>query len=101
MSISSDACTDTGPTALKPTFLHLLLVFLVAWLSPATSAEVRVSPLLDGWYRPGKYMPVRVHAPEQGPPDSAIEIRADGSATTRIEAQWGVSNVIAPVPVVH
>ena len=78
---------------------HLVpgLVLLAAALPCA--AEVSVSLPLEGYYRAGRYMPVRVVV--KGEPAGELRVSADGAVTTAIQLDGRTADLIVPLLVVR
>jgi hypothetical protein len=73
----------------------LLLVLLSA--VPSYAAVEATFPL-QGFYRPGRYMPVQVRATIQNPPaNSTLEISIDGAMPTRILLKSGQVDTYLPL----
>jgi hypothetical protein len=64
------------------------LLLLLAFVSPV-DAGAQVSLPLAGYYRPGRYMPVRVRA--DGLTERTLSLRAQGSMRTTIELAGGAA----------
>ena len=78
------------------TAFRLALLFLY-WLSPpAFAADVRVTLPLEGYYRPGRYMPVRVEVGGASH-DARLRLAAERAVPTDIVPSDGRAQGIAPV----
>lgn len=83
----------------------ILLLCAAPILAAETTAPadpVRITLPLEGFYRPGKYIPVAVDArlPDSAPGD-ILEIAAEGAVPTRIELASGVATGVAPFLIVQ
>lgn len=76
-------------------------ILLLCCAVPA-GAKVDVTLPLEGFYRPGHYMPVRVSASfAQAPADAYLEIAADGAIPARLPLVQGRADAIIPVLMVE
>ncbi len=66
--------------------LLAVLLVLDCGAGPCVAQSIASLPL-EGWYRPGRYMPVRLHGP-------ASRITADGAVTAEAEASIPLSGVV-------
>jgi hypothetical protein len=74
---------------------HLAVAVLTVALAPWCAAQVRVTFPLQGFYRPGKFMPVRVQSSSAttGP----VLLRADGAVGVSVEpGPDGAVNAVVP-----
>jgi hypothetical protein len=76
----------------------LAAILAALLLPPVCRAQPAVSFPLEGRYRPGKYMPVRVTEPEAPDPAarSTIRLSADGAVATELERPTGPADVVIP-----
>jgi len=75
----------------------VLLALGVAWAA-SSAAQVSVSLPLNGYYRPGKYMPVRVSAAfADAPAGDAITLSGNGIVPTVLPLSGGRAEAVVPV----
>jgi hypothetical protein len=73
--------------------VHVAAILLA--LAPWCAAQVQVTFPLQGFYRPGKYMPVRVQSSAAA--SKPLVLRAEGAVTVSIEpGQGGKVDVVVP-----
>ena len=87
------------PTALRTIPLLLGPFLLVLGVALPCAAEVQVSLPLQGHYRAGRYMPVRVVA--RGEPAGELTLSADGAVATTVQFTGGSADAVVPLLVVH
>ena len=72
----------------------LAIIFSLLAVAPGARGDVRASLPLQGYYRPGMCMPVRV---DRALPDSpTVELTADGALLTRLVISEGQVNAVLP-----
>src|SRR6185369_6240670 len=71
------------------------LFVLLFYASPLLAVEVTFP--LQGFYRPGRYLPVRVRAAENMPIDATIEVNVNAPIPTRIDLAKGQVDSVVPL----
>ena len=83
------------PAHAATAFRLALLIF--SWLPvPTFAADVRVTLPLEGYFRPGRYMPVRVDV-RGAPADARLRLTTEGAVPTDIVLSDGRADGIVPV----
>jgi hypothetical protein len=67
---------------------------IICILAMEARGAVELSFPLEGYWRPGRYMPVRVSAREAG---TSVEIAGEGIVTTKLKLTDGRADVVVPV----
>lgn len=95
-----DAPHPAGGLGMAP---HGWVVFLIALCCCSGAlGEVRISLPLQGHYRVGRYMPVRIRAVVEGAPRGAtVQLRGSGLLTTSIALNEGRADGVVPALVLQ
>lgn len=89
--------SQLGRLAATPTTIRFAVAFLCVSLAPLVAcraAEVTIRFPLEGRYREGRYMPVRVDARDAGP---TVRVDADGAVSTEIRIGDGATGATVPL----